>query len=72
MGYANRPRRHFTHQNISMEKYMEFKMIPCPAHDLELTWEKDESLSFCDDEKSIILIGYRIVLTPYEIKWIIV
>ena len=47
---------------------MEFKMIPCPAHDLELTWEKDEPLSFCDDEKSIILIGYRIVLTPYEYK----
>ena len=47
---------------------MEFKMIPCPAHDLELTWEKDELLIFCDDLKSIILIGYRLVLTPYEYK----
>lgn len=45
---------------------MEYKMIPCPEHDLELTWKKDDYLSFCDDGKSIILIGYKVVLTPYE------
>lgn len=45
---------------------MEYKLIPCPAHDLELSWKKEDYLSFCDDDKAIILIGYRVVLTPYE------
>lgn len=47
---------------------MEYKIIPCPAHDLELSWKKEDYLSFCEDGKAVILIGYKVVLTPYEYK----
>ena len=47
---------------------MEYDIKPYPAHDLELKWEKKDIITFCDDQKSIILIGYRVSLTPYEYK----
>ena len=45
---------------------MNYKMIPCPAHDVELKWQRSDFLSLGDDEKSIILIGYRVSLTRHE------
>ena len=39
-----------------------------PEHDMELKWDKNEYISFCDDKKSIILLGYRVTLTPHEYK----
>ena len=47
---------------------MNEKLIPCPEHDLELNWKWQEMISFCDDGKTVILIGYRLVLTVQEFK----
>ena len=45
---------------------MEYKIIPCPEHDVELKWQRSDYLNLCDDGKTIILIGYRVVLTRHE------
>ena len=45
---------------------MEYKIIPCPEHDVELKWQRSDYLNLCDDGKTIILIGYRVALTRHE------
>ena len=47
---------------------MNEKLIPCPAHDLELDWKRQEMLKLCDDGRTIILIGYRLMLTVQEYR----
>ena len=47
---------------------MKEKLIPCPEHDIELNWERQEMLTLCDDGKTVILLGYRLVLTAQEYK----
>ena len=47
---------------------MNEKLIPCPAHDLEIDWKRQEMLKLCDDGRTIILIGYRLMLTAQEYK----
>ena len=47
---------------------MDYKVFSCPEHDLELKWKKNDYITFCDDGKTVIIIGYRVSLTPHEYK----
>ena len=39
--------------------------VPCPENDLEISWDKRDYLRIYD-EKSILVIGYRVELTATE------